>query len=341
MSGLLVDIKANSLDDGPGIRSVVFFKGCPLSCLWCHNPEGISPRAELSFDPDACVSAGACAVECGEGALVLGREAFVDRERCTACFDCVDACPSGALSRIGEPIDVDAVSERLLRDKPFYEHSNGGVTFSGGEATLFVSFATELAQRLKKQGVHVAVETCGLFQLEAIEPLLGAVDLLLFDLKIFDNYAHQVACGTGNEGIKTNLRSLVARARDGFGPDVWPRMPIIPGLTSVEDNVRGWGRLLEEIGINVVTLLPYHELGASKRAWLPEAPEAPQLGRLDSDALERCAEILANYSIRAVTAGNEPWLDSIGRRGKRGFGSDKLALSANTNRRPRSERGIS
>lgn len=308
------------LHDGPGTRSIVFFKGCPLRCLWCQNPESWSRKPELAYKQHLCIGCRTCVKVCEPGAM--SAPGVWDLTRCDGCNACVDACPAGAIVRFGSFESVDALIAKLAPEFGLFARSSGGVTFSGGEATLFVSFATELAQRLKKQGVHVAVETCGLFQLEAIEPLLGAVDLLLFDLKIFDNYAHQVACGTGNEGIKTNLRSLVARARDGFGPDVWPRMPIIPGLTSVEDNVRGWGRLLEELGINVVTLLPYHELGASKRAWLPEAPEAPQLGRLDSDALERCAEILANYSIRAVTAGNEPWLDSIGRRGKRGFGSD-------------------
>ncbi len=160
---LVADIKRNSLDDGPGIRSVVFFKGCPLRCVWCHNPECTAAGPELMFNQETCIGCKSCAEVCPENAIGEDGPAAIDRKACTLCGDCVDECPSGALSLIGIYYPAGELVDTLLRDKPFYDNSGGGVTLSGGEPTVIMDYTAEVARKLKEAGVHVLIETCGDF----------------------------------------------------------------------------------------------------------------------------------------------------------------------------------
>ena len=160
---LILDIKGNSLDDGPGIRSVIFFKGCPLSCVWCQNPEGKNAKTEISFDQEKCIGCDSCKDVCETGALNRENPFFIDRNLCSFCFKCIDVCPSSALEKIGCEMEVDQIIEQVKRDVPFYQSSHGGVTFSGGEATLFIKFTSQLARELKALNIHVLLETCGYF----------------------------------------------------------------------------------------------------------------------------------------------------------------------------------
>ena len=157
---LILDIKGNSLDDGPGIRSVIFFKGCPLSCVWCHNPESKKTGAEIAFDGGRCIDCGTCREVCPEKALSRENPFYIDRSRCPLCFDCVQACPSGALEQVGKEMSINEILEKIVPDKPFFEVSDGGVTLSGGEPTLFMDFAAKLLVALKQQKIHTLVETC-------------------------------------------------------------------------------------------------------------------------------------------------------------------------------------
>jgi pyruvate formate lyase activating enzyme len=269
---LLLEIKASSLDDGPGIRSVVFFKGCPLACDWCHNPEAGSALAELSFDPKACVGARDCLAVCAPRALDPARPGFVDRERCTRCFACVDACPSGAFERVGRAASVEEIVERLARYAPFHASSGGGVTLSGGEPTLHAELCGELAAALHARGTHVLLETCGHFELESylarIDPF---VDQIYFDLKILGDEAHRRFCGTSNARALANLRALVARANRGE-TNVLPRIALIPERTATDENLAAAGAFLRAIGAPRVALLEYNPLWHEKARKLGGEP---------------------------------------------------------------------
>ena len=260
----LVSLRGNSLDDGPGIRTVVFFKGCPLACDYCHNPETRSPQPELAFDPSACVGCHDCVRACPEGALVPGLAGFVDRGRCTKCFDCVDVCPSRALERVGLPWDLPAILRGIERDLPFFRASGGGVTLSGGEPTMYLESCAELAAALKARGVHVLLETCGDFPLgRFLEELAPHVDSIYFDVKLIDEAAHLRVCGRSNARILENLRALAALAREGRF-ELLPRVPLVPGRTATPENLAAIAALLRELGLPRVAVLPYNPLGATK-----------------------------------------------------------------------------
>jgi pyruvate formate lyase activating enzyme len=285
-SPLIFEIKGNALDDGPGIRSVVFFKGCPLSCLWCHNPESKRSAVEIGHDAAACIGCNTCVESCRFDALAPENPFFIDRAGCTLCFDCVEACPAGALRRIGTPVSLAEIVATVLRDKPFYDSSGGGVTLSGGEPTLSMVFAGELAQALKGHGVHVLLETCGAFPLAAFKQrLYPYLDMIYYDLKLMDDQAHQHYCGASNRTILDNFRVLQESAQHG-GVPILGRVPLIPGITDTQDNLAAVAVFLKECGADRVALLPYHPMWLEKnrtigiavpadgenalRKWLPE-----------------------------------------------------------------------
>lgn len=262
---LIVDVRHNSLDDGPGIRTAVFFKGCPLSCVWCHNPEAISPKAELARFEKRCIACGACVKACRHGATGAGRRnneiPIWNRERCQACFACVDGCPSGARKRAGRPMEREALVAEILKDLPFYRNSGGGVTLSGGEPMMFLEFSGRLLRNLREQGVHTIVETCGLFKFDKfVELALPYIDMIYFDVKFIDPALHARHAGAGNEVILKNLAALAAAARD----KILPRVPLIPGLTATPENLRAIGAHLRSLGFTAAKLLPYNPLWPEK-----------------------------------------------------------------------------
>lgn len=263
-SQLILEIKGNALDDGPGIRSVVFFKGCPLSCLWCHNPESKKPEVEIGHDATACIGCGTCIKACPLGALGVENPFFIDRARCDLCFGCIEMCPSGALRRIGTPMTVADIVATVARDKPFYDASGGGVTLSGGEPTRAMTFAAELARALKGAGIPILLETCGAFHLQRFkEGLYPFLDMIYFDLKLMDDNAHRNYCGASNRGILENFRHLQQWALNG-GTPVLARVPLIPGITDTGDNLRAVAAFLKQCGAGRVQLLPYHPLWQEK-----------------------------------------------------------------------------
>ncbi|MEW6553952.1 MAG: glycyl-radical enzyme activating protein [Actinomycetota bacterium] len=261
---LILEVKGNSLDDGPGIRTVVFFKGCPLSCVWCHNPESKGAGQEISFDPQECVGCGTCLEVCGKGALDRGNPLFVERERCDLCFECADACPSDALSRVGRYMEVEEIVASVEKDLPFFRTSSGGVTLSGGEPTLHMGFASKLLRRLKDLGVHTIVETCGHFDLgEFEEKVLPFTDAVYFDLKLSDPEEHRRHCGISNQVILENFSSLL-RASLAGDRGLLPRIPLVPGITTTSDNLKGLAALLRREGAGEVALLQYNPLWFEK-----------------------------------------------------------------------------
>lgn len=261
---MILEIKGNSLDDGPGIRSVVFFKGCPLSCVWCHNPESKQATQEISFDAKVCVGCGACREACPENALSEDNPYYIDRNRCNLCFTCVDGCPSGALSRVGQSLSVAEVLEKILPDKPFYDTSGGGVTLSGGEPTLYMDFSSQLLASLQQKKIHTLVETCGQFKRDLfMEKIYPYSDAIYFDIKLIDSARHKTYCGLPNETILDNFAHLVAAAA-ADGKTLLPRTPLIPGITDTEDNLRGIAGFLKQQGVTQAQLLAYNPLWHEK-----------------------------------------------------------------------------
>lgn len=257
-SPLIIDIKRGSHEDGPGIRSVVFFKGCPLRCIFCQNPEAQNPGAEIAFNADACTGCGACVEACPNQANQLELPGRIRRDRCQCCGACADACPARGLRLIGKPYTVDQLQEVLLRDQSFYRHSGGGVTLSGGECTLYPRFTEALLRALKGQGVHLALQTCGHFDYgEFSAAMLPHLDLIYFDLKIADPHKHREHTGRSNHKIIENIRRLLAQG----DVEVHPRIPLVPGVTDSEENLTALVKILRQAGAKRVSLLPYNPLG--------------------------------------------------------------------------------
>jgi pyruvate formate lyase activating enzyme len=298
---LILEIKGNSLDDGPGIRSVVFYKGCPLSCVWCHNPESKKASVEISFDPKVCINCGSCRDVCPEKALALDNHFYIDRSKCNLCFLCVDACPSGALDRVGKTMSVDDIIKKILPDKPFFDTSGGGVTLSGGEPTLFMDFTSSLLKSLKQNGIHTLLETCGLFDMNRfMDMLYPHLDAVYFDLKIIDSTAHKKYCGVSNEKILDNFTQLYQKASHD-GKIVLARTPLIPDITDTESNIRGIAAFLNKLNITEAALLAYnplwHEKSDKVGADDPYKKNKAMTSFRENSVTERCRTIFANAGI--------------------------------------------
>jgi pyruvate formate lyase activating enzyme len=284
---LIVDIKTGSTEDGPGIRSTVFFKGCPLHCTWCQNPEAMDPQVEIGFYPRCCIGCFDCEKVCPEGAVLKGEKERIDRSRCTRCGKCAEACPGKGLRCIGRCYTLDKLMEILLRDRVFYQVSGGGVTLSGGEPTLWSQYAGYMLRRLKQEGIHTALQTCGYFDYDAFrEEMLPWLDLIMYDLKIIDGQDHLRWTGQDNERILQNFTRLLSAP-----VEMIPRIPLIPGFTASEENLEGLSSFLKDNGIRRCSLLPYNPLGLSK--WKNLGKNTPALPEnwMEKSQQETCHRI--------------------------------------------------
>ena len=242
----ILEIQRLSTEDGPGIRTTVFFKGCSLNCSWCHNPESISARVEIHWIGNRCIGCETCSDVCPEKALSRSDAGVrIDRTACSGCGICVEECPAGAIERLGTSWSLTALLAEVIKDKAYFDSSGGGVTIGGGEPLLQPAFALAFLKELKKKGVQTAVDTCGLCAADALEGVMPFSDLVLFDLKQIDPVKHARLTGAGNETIVANLLRIGRSIRSGSTPtELWIRTPVIPGATDSEKNISGIGALI-------------------------------------------------------------------------------------------------
>ncbi len=258
MKGCLFNIQKFSLHDGPGIRSVVFFKGCPLRCKWCANPESLSSKIQVLWDKTKCTQCFQCVNQCKAQNIHFTNQRIVV-DAYDENEDYTLLCPQGALKKEGGFFTVDEVMQEVMKDKPFYEESKGGVTLSGGEVLQQASFAKELISALKKENIHVAAETTGFTSKEIFISFIEQLDLLLYDMKHYDSQKHQEACGVPNTQCIENMKIAVQS-----NVDVIARIPVIPGFNNSLEDARKFSEVLKEIGITKVNLLPFHQFGMKK-----------------------------------------------------------------------------
>jgi len=293
--GRVFNIQRFSIHDGPGIRTTVFLKGCPLECLWCHNPEGISARAQLSYDARKCVGCGRCVDVCPRGAHSMRDGAHaLDRALCDGCGACAEACPAGALELVGSEVSVDDVMAEVMRDAAFYETSGGGMTLSGGEPLAQPEFAEGLLARAKAEGLHTCLDTSGHAPWDAFERVAGLVDLFLFDCKATGPGRHEELTGVTNELILKNLRRLHAE-----GARIRLRCPLVPGVNDAPEHLDGVARLAEGLpNIEGLEILPYHALATAKRPRIGLAPV--DLPATSAGSSRRAAEWRGELARRGV-----------------------------------------
>lgn len=289
---LIVDIKRNALDDGPGIRILIFFKGCPLSCVWCQNPETKSPNQEIAFYREDCGECGRCLEACQRNAIKFSYQYRIDRSLCNLCGECIKVCPNEALKFVGREYQIRELVDIILKDKIFYQNSGGGVTLSGGEPLYHMEYVNQLLKELKKEGIHVCIETCGYYNREKFnELILPYVDLIYFDLKIFDPDLHLKYCRVRNEKIFSNFENLVKNQK----VEVLPRIPLIPDITATEENLTRLSHYLRSLNIKKIGLLPYNPLWLSKPEKIGVEPEYHRSEWLNSQEKEKIKTIFSGF----------------------------------------------
>ena len=293
--GLIFNLQRFSIHDGPGIRTTVFMKGCPLKCLWCANPESQDFIPNLMVRDINCRGCGACVDACVEGAISMSKEGRrgITRDRCTQCLLCVDACIYGSLNVCGRYVGVEEVLDEVLKDAAFYNNSGGGMTVSGGEALSQTRFVTRLLKGAKREGLHTTIDTSGYIPWKEMKEVLRFTDLVLFDVKHLDSEEHEKTTGVDNRRILDNLRR-VSREKE-----VWLRVPLIAGFNDSDAHIDNIAVLGRDMGVEKISLLPYHEGGKSKSEQLGRSYGFPQAKASDDDHIASLKGIIEKRGIRA------------------------------------------
>lgn len=289
--GTVFNIQKFSINDGPGIRTTVFLKGCPLRCLWCHNPESKAAKPELFFDTRKCTVCGRCTIACPNSLHIIDNGIHLfNRDECVACGKCADACFSGSLEVTGEEKSTEEVIKEVLKDKVFYENSGGGMTLSGGEPMYQFEFTYELLKAAKEEGLHICMETCGFAKEENYKKIAGLVDIFLFDYKLTSPELHKKYTGVSNELILSNLKML-----DSLGSKTILRCPIIPTVNDTEEHFSGIAETANSLSnILEINIEPYHPLGNGKTEMLGVDYELKDLTFPSDETVAQWIEIIAS-----------------------------------------------
>ena len=300
--GIIFNIQTYSIHDGPGIRTTVFIKGCPLKCVWCQNPESQIAIPQLFFNGEACVGCGKCLRVCPEGAIRLDEgKSWTNRGTCRGAGKCAEVCPNEARNIAGRYVTAGEVFQEVMKDKIFYEKSGGGVTLGGGEPLASPEFTTSLLRLCKKAGIHTALDTCGYAKWEIIKQILQHVDLVLYDLKHMDPAAHQLYTGVSNEVILENARRICQELHI----PVLARVPVIPGFNDSRENIEATGRFIAaEMGAATeVHLLPYHKLGEMKYHRLEKSGNPASITPPDEKYIMELMEVFESFGLKVHEGG--------------------------------------
>ena len=290
---MVFDIRRFSIHDGPGIRTTVFLKGCPLRCWWCHNPEGLSAAPEVIWRAERCTGCGTCIETCPEAALAWdGDGPILDVARCTLCGECAEVCYAEAREVLGHTMTVEQVLAAVERDRPFYEQSGGGVTFSGGEPLAQPAFLADALHACRLRDLHTTLDTSGYASWAVLDRIRHDVDLFLYDLKLTDDDRHRETTGVSNAVILENLGRLAAA-----GHAIVLRLPLIPGVNDDEGNLRDTAALAAMWGLTRIEVLPYHRLGSDKYARLGRCSSLPETTPPSDRRVEGVAATLSGLGL--------------------------------------------
>lgn len=299
MNGIITEIQHGSIHDGPGLRSVVFLKGCQLRCFWCHNPEAISPRRQLAFDQAKCLGCGRCLGFCKAHQLTKSGHS-IDRSQCRSCFRCVEMCFSGALSICGREICAEDVVKDVAQDIPFYRESGGGITVSGGEPGCQAAFTAEILARCREMQIHTAIETNLAYPDSVLETLIADCDLVMADLKHLDPQRHREGTGCGNEQVMGNLLSLTK--------PLILRTPVVPGFNDDPETIRGIAEFASKLDpLKYYELLTYHPLGCGKAERFGMKDRILSLPSLQSDVIEKLIKAASETGVPLCLNGR--WIE--------------------------------
>ncbi len=296
MKATIFNIQKFSVHDGPGIRTTVFFKGCPLKCLWCHNPESQNTQKEILHDINKCVLCGKCVEVCPQNAVrIENNVVLTDNNKCNHCGECVIYCIPGARQIAGKEYTVDEVLKEVIKDKVFYEHSNGGVTVSGGEPLIQIDFVEELLKKLKENNIHTAVDTCGDVNFENLKRVAPYTDVFLYDLKVMDDEKHKEFVGISNKLILENLKKLSL-----IHNNINLRMIIVEGVNADEKHIKEVLKFIENLNIKKINLLPYHDIAKHKYKKLNMIYEDHKMKKPSEEKMQIFKEMFEsnNYNVK-------------------------------------------